>query len=155
MSKLLAQSESALVFGVKLKGDLSRALVDLERTSSFSNAVLFTLRSSSRSTSSRWCLVSSCFVCFSSSSLLRSNRAFSSLILVLNSISNFFVFSSHLWFPEDVSDTFSVSWPLAVAPVCTVLATGLSVGYCCRFRCHLLLELRCFSWHSLLVACLC
>ena len=36
---LPAQSEISILFGVQLKGNLSRALVDWERTSSFSNAV--------------------------------------------------------------------------------------------------------------------
>ena len=80
----------------KAKGDSSRALVDWERTASFSNAVLFTLRSRSGPSSISWYLVSSSFICISSSSLLRTNSACSSRIMVSNSISNFFILSSRL-----------------------------------------------------------
>ena len=45
-------TETSPFFGIQLKDDLSRAQVDWERASSFTNAVLFTLRSSSRSSSS-------------------------------------------------------------------------------------------------------
>ena len=127
-STLLAQSEKSLLIWVWLKCYWSRAQVDWERKSSCCNAVLFTLRSSPCSSSSSWCLVSSSFICISSSSLLRSKCAFSSLILVSFSISSFFILSSRLCFAEDVSETFSVSWPLVAAPLWAVWTTGLSVG---------------------------
>ena len=53
---------------------MSQAPVDWERASSLSNAVPFTLRPSLRSFSGSWCLVSSCFICISSSSLIHPNR---------------------------------------------------------------------------------
>ena len=52
LSILLAHCETSHFFGVQLKVDLSRASVDWERaSSSFSNAVLITLSSCSRSSS--------------------------------------------------------------------------------------------------------
>ena len=128
LSILLTPSETSLLFGVQLKVELSQALIDWERTSSFSNALIFTSRSSSRSSSSRWRLVSSSFICISSSRFLRSNWACFSPIFVSISISNFFNLSSRPCFYEDVSEIFCVSWPLGVASYCTVWATGLSVG---------------------------
>ena len=64
MSILLAQSETSLFFWVQLKGHLSRAPVDWEQASLFSNVVPFTLRSRLRSSSSSCCLVSSSSLAF-------------------------------------------------------------------------------------------
>ena len=103
------------------------------------------------SSSSNWCLVFSSFLCISSSSLLLSNHACSSHILVSISISNFFILSSRLCFAEDVSETFSVSWPLAVAPflhclsnwvVRWVVVIALTVVHC--FSCVALLCIHCW-----------
>ena len=127
-SILLAQSETFFLSAVQLKGVLFRAPVDKERTSSFSNAVRFTLRSNSRYSSSRWCLVSSSFICISRSSPLPLNRACSSCILVCFRIR--YQISSSFPLTFALLEMFakrSPSWPLSVALFCTVWATGLSV----------------------------
>ena len=154
LSILLAQSDTSLFFGVQLKGDWYRAPVDWERASLFSNAVLFTLRSSSRSSSSSWCLVSSSFFCISSSSFLRSNPACSIRILVLNSTSNFFIFSSRLCFAE-MFPKHSPMFPQLCWRCFQSILLRCPLGSCCCSRCLSLLELCCFALHSLLVACLC
>ena len=127
-----------LFFGVQLKGDLSRAPVDWKRASSFFNDVIFTLRCSSRSSSSSWCLVSRSFICISSSSLLRSNRACSSRILVSNSTSNFFILSSRLCF----ACCCSILHCLSNWVVRWVVVIALVVVHC--LSCVLLLCIHCW-----------
>ena len=108
-----------------LEGDLSCAIVDWERKSSFSNAVLCNWRTRCRSFSRSWCCISSSFICISSSNLFRSNCARSICNFVSNSVSNSFIRSSTRRFTEDVSETFSVSRLI----VCTIRVTVFVVAW--------------------------
>ena len=126
---LLAGCQFCHLFcGFQLTGDLSWVVFDWEGLSWFSNIVLFTLRSGSRSSSSGWSFVPRFITCISSSKFLCSNRANCSCKIVSQlKIKNLFAF--YLTFLRwRCFRNLSVSWLLDVARFYIIWATGLSFG---------------------------
>ena len=113
-----------------------------KRSWPFSTTVLFTLRSSSRTFSSSWCLVSCSFIFISSSSWFWNWHWISSF------------FPSAYVLLKMIPKHSPYVGRLRLLYFALFDQLGYQLGSCCYSHCRSLLEFRYFALHSLLDACL-